>query len=90
MTNLTKHGEKRLRKRGGFSKKIAPRLAEEAFINGKRQKDFKGAFRDYLDKQGIVHRTVPVVHKGQIYFFSKEDALVTMWPIPGRYRSSLK
>lgn len=87
MTNLTKHGEKRLRKRGGIPKRIAPRLAEEALLNGKRQKDFKGAFRGYLDKKGMESGKTPIVYRGQIYFFV-DTTLITMFPIPGKYREA--
>jgi len=89
MASLTKHGEKRIRKRAGIPRRATQKLVDEAKLKGKPASEFKGSFRRYLDFQGITYNTTPVVYNGYIYFFHG-NLLTTMWPIPQSYRKVAK
>jgi hypothetical protein len=89
MSDITKHGEKRTRKRLGISKKGVESAFAKAILEGKRSDDFKGAFKKYLDFWCISYHSVALVHDNSI-FFMKHGTLITAWPIPQRYRKYLK
>lgn len=86
MGKVTYHARDRVKKRMGLPKRLTNQLAAEALELGSRQADFKGSFRRYLDKLGIIHHTSPVVHKGYVFIFSA-GTLVTLWPVPQQFRA---
>lgn len=47
---ITKHADKRIRKRLGLKRKAVARRAAQAIANGKRREMFTGSLRRYLDK----------------------------------------
>jgi len=85
---ITKHGGDRARKRLGISKKAVEAEFAKALANGKRQADFKGAFRKYLDFWCRDYRSAAIVYHNAIYFV-KDDKLITVWPVPGKYKKYL-
>lgn len=86
---ITKHAEKRLRKRAGIKKSAVEKTFKKAQELGKRQNDFKGAFRKYLDFWAIDYRSTPIVYQNTIYFM-KGDDLVTAWQVPQKYIKYIK
>ncbi len=91
MIPVTKHGDLRVRKRLGLPRKTVEKQAAKAFTDGQPVSAFSGAFKRYLDLQGINFKSVARVYKGNIYFYNKEDnALITCWQVPSKYRKYLK
>ncbi|HET8709597.1 MAG TPA: hypothetical protein VFL85_04960 [Candidatus Saccharimonadales bacterium] len=86
---ITRHAEKRLRKRAGLPKKAIERNFATALGEGKRQVHFKGAFRKYLDFWATDYHSTPIVHGNTIYFMKGSD-FVTAWEVPQKYRKYLK
>lgn len=84
-TDITAHGEKRLRKRLGISKTAVKRDFERALKDGKRHGEFKGSFKRYLDKYGAFYRSLAIVYGNTIYFTSG-NRLITAWEVPSRFR----
>lgn len=89
MAEITKHGEKRVRSRGGKNKKTAKKTADIAHEEGLPATHYKGRFRRYLDKQQITHGSQVKVHAGMLYFF-KGDVLITCYTVPGQFKKYLK
>lgn len=90
MENITRHGEKRLRKRLGATKANAHQRAEDAYFHGTPAKEFVGQFRGYLDSMGMKHKMTPIVYKGNIFIFGANHVLITCWPVDARFRKYLK
>lgn len=86
---VSRHGEQRVRKRMGLSKKAVEKLAYEAMRDGKRRSDFSGSFRRYLDKLWFSNNQVAeiIVHSGFVFIFINAK-LVTMWNVPTKYRNT--
>lgn len=89
MSNITKHAEKRIRKRLGINKRSAEANYASALKHGKRAKDFKGAFRKYLDFWQKDYFSTAIVYDYAIYFVKHGD-LVTVWPVPAKFRKYIK
>lgn len=85
---VTKHAKKRIRQRIGHHR--FENQFEEAYINGKFRKDFKGDFKRYLDACSIRNQTNCVVYKNMIYWFNREKVLVTLYQVPSRYMKYTK
>lgn len=85
---LTHHGRKRVRERIGVGKseKKIERAAQIAYSKGLKHKDFKGAFKKYLDAMYLEYKcgNNMRIHAGQIWIF-QDNLLVTVKPIPSRY-----
>lgn len=85
---VTKHGERRVRKRLGIPKKIVNREVEQAFRYGVHYSHFSGELLGYLEKVANSQPNADFnvrVFRGTVYVF-RHDKLVTAWPIPGRFR----
>jgi len=91
---VTSHAELRLRKRLGLKMKSVQREANRVLKHGKPRTEYKGKFRDYLDR---LHREGPqlgtfadvVVYGHNIYLVYNEH-LITAWPVPGEFRQKKK
>lgn len=89
MSAVTHHGELRARKRLGINKKSVGRLAEQALAQGIPRTAYTGTFRRYLDANYFPYKeggTRLLVHAQNLFVFSRDDALVTTWPLPSRWR----
>lgn len=86
---ISRHGDKRVRERIGIPRKAVAKLSSEALAQGRGQNDFKGSFRKYLDWLGREYLTAPLVHNGYIWIFS-HDKLVTVYPVPNKFRNHAK
>lgn len=84
---VTRHGEKRIRKRIGLPKKTVQRLADAALVEGSRHSDFAGSFRKYLDAVYLEHRNANNmrVYRGNLFLFNG-STLITCWVLPNRFR----
>lgn len=90
MIPVTNHGDKRMRKRLGLNRKTVERQAAKAWTDGKKQSEFKGAFRSYLDGGTMQFKSLVRVYKGNIYIFDASNhALITCWAIPNRFKKYL-
>lgn len=85
---LTKHGELRLRKRLGLSRKASDRQAKRAYEQGQRKEDFKGEIWGYLTSEGRLGQTA-VVYARSVYIF-EGDRLITVFPLQRRYWKYVK
>lgn len=82
------HADLRARKRLGVSS-IEGSFAK-ALEHGVYRKDIKGRFRKYLDYQARLHRHNCVVYQNAIYWFSKNETLVTVIPLHQKWHKYLK
>lgn len=55
--NVTRHGEKRIRKRLGLKKKSADRIAEKVLERGVTHAEAKGSLGNYMDSLFLSHGT---------------------------------
>jgi len=83
---VTKHGNKRVRQR--IKAKDVERVASIAFQDGLRQRETKGRLAKYLASLSLTYLTDPVIYNENVFVYSKDQALVTTFPLPFRYRSS--
>lgn len=87
---VTKHGDKRMRKRLGLKRKVVEKQAAMAYENGQNQNAFTVSFKKYLDLQAITHGSVIRVYKENMFFFNKGGVLITCWPVPAKFRKNIK
>lgn len=88
MPEVTNHGASRARKRLGLNKKTIEKEFVKALAEGKRQADFKGAFRKYLDFWCREYKSTAYVYHNAIYLV-KVDTLITVWAVPGKFKKYL-
>lgn len=81
--DISKHAEKRIRKRIGIPRKAVGKFVDEAMKNGVPLKDFKGRIKKFYEYTMIKY------HSGNESFFYREflfiahnGTLVTVYPIP--------
>lgn len=89
MRQVTKHAEKRLRKRLNIPKKSINENFGKAMLYGKKHAEFKGAFKRYLDYWGREYGSAPVVYGNTIYFVIG-NRLITAWPVPAKFKDYIK
>lgn len=89
--NVTFHGTKRVRKRIGLPKRSVGRTVAKALVKGIRREDVSGSLRRYLDL--LTHKTreygkdpLIVIHANNVYIFTMDHVLITVWPLPSRFR----
>lgn len=89
MTIITRHGEKRSRKRLGLKKKAIERDVEAALEQGATHADTRGRLRKFLDKLYLSHEnaTNMRIHRGRVYLFN-EDTLITVITLPGNLQKT--
>lgn len=87
--SVTRHGEKRMRKRVGLSKHSVSRMAEMVYEKGIRFCDTRGRIHRYLEE--VSGRGEPdnelVVHGNNLYIY-RDSCLITVWPLPGKVLAS--
>jgi hypothetical protein len=88
MVAVTKHAEKRIRKRLGLSKANIDKTFVKAIQEGRGPVDFCGAFKKFLDRKAIEHRATPTVLAQNIYWHS-HGTLITVYQVPNRFKKYL-
>ncbi len=83
---VTRHGEKRIRKRLGVNKKSANKTAEKAMAFGVAHAEATGKLSRYLDSVYLPYRTANNmrVYNRAVYLFHG-DTLITVLALPKRY-----
>ncbi len=83
---LTDHAYERLRKRNGWGRSTADRMAERIFDKGVRADDVKGYLKPYMQKKALEaggNKIGDIVLYGDfIYLFTKQNVLITAYPVP--------
>lgn len=89
---LTRHGDKRLRKRNGLKRKAVAKQVEAAKTKGLPRLKAKGQLRTFLNGKFRVHtRTDFTVYQDNIFVFALDDgALVTTYHLPKSLVSSAR
>ena len=82
---VTKHGEKRMRKRVGINKHSVCRMAEIVYEKGTRYCETKGRIHKYLEEVGNRNQlgNELVVHGNNLYIY-RDNWLITVWALPGK------
>ncbi len=83
---VTRHGEKRIRKRLGVNKKCANRTAAKAMTLGVTHAEATGKLSRYLDGVYLPYRSANNmrVYNRAVYLFSG-DILITVLALPKKY-----
>lgn len=77
---VTRHGEERLRKRMGASRKGAERRAKQAINKGMPLEEFGGCLRAFLEQKREVGKHY-FVYGGHFYVFDTTWVLTTCYPV---------
>lgn len=88
MVAVTKHAEKRIRKRLGISKSNVDKMFSEALVKGRVTSDFVGAFKRFLDHKSMEFRATPLVLAQNIYWHN-HGVLITVYQVPNRFKKYL-
>lgn len=87
---VTKHAQKRARKRLSWKKGSINRMARKAYKNGVTLKDTHGGLKIYL--KTIVSRSTDInairIYGENLYLFV-DKVLVTIYKVPNRYNKHL-
>lgn len=88
MAKITKHAEKRGRKRLGIPKKSVTRIANRASVFGVHKNETKNSLRRFLDGAEKIHNenaadNVRIYHRNVFVFDG--DVLVTIMPLPRKW-----
>jgi hypothetical protein len=84
---ISQHAFERATERLGVPKRAVLRLADRAWEEGHRQNDYRGSFARFLGDLGAWYHTTPVVYHGHVYAFGVGRTLVTVYPVPSRFRN---
>jgi len=86
---VTRHGEKRMRKRCGINKHSVCRMAGIVYENGIRFCETRGRIHRYLEE--VDNRNEEdnelIVHGNNLYIY-RDNCLITVWPLPGKILAS--
>ena len=86
---MTNHGEGRVRKRIGISKRNVTLTSTLAWNEGLDQTHFRGSFLRYLN---AIYRKSPSGTKLKVYngylYILRDGFLITVWVIPPKFRNS--
>lgn len=85
---ITRHGDKRTRKRVGVNRSAVERLARKALADGTTRYDAKGGLRRYLD--ALYHYNGQAdnirVYAEKVWIFSG-NILITVLDLPQKYKN---
>jgi len=91
MAYVTRHAEKRTRKRIGLPKRVTGKNADKALRDGVRHRDVNGSLRRYVD--ALYFRNTAGnnirIYNDFVYIFHNQT-LITVFPLPQRYRKAAK
>lgn len=88
---ITDHAYERAKERIGWKPKVLDKMAEKAFLEGKKHKDTKGALMRYLTKLWFSYKHCNNVRiYGENVFFFCDNILITLYQLPNNLRKHLK
>lgn len=88
---VTKHGEKRARERAGAKKRTAKKMAQAAFDKGIKHSETSGSLKRYMDSLYLKeHRANNLRIWSEKVWIFYDDRLVTVLPLPTRYKNTVK
>ena len=86
---ITKHALERSKERGGFGKseKKIIKMAERAYEKGIGYDAAAGKLKGYMKEKMLKHGDSYAlkVYGGDMFIFSSDEKLITMYPVPGKY-----
>lgn len=83
----TVHADKRARQRIGI--KDPSKMFEDALLYGFKIGEAKGQFRKYLDRMSIIHKSTPVIYKGNV-FCHRKGLLITVFPLHHKWNKYME
>lgn len=86
--DISHHARERGKQRAGLDAKALERTAAKALQDGLHAHETTGRLRRYLDAIAREHKTTPRVHGNHVYFFGRENCLVTVIELPHEHRKS--
>ena len=89
MAYVTNHAVKRTKQRLGLPKKLAEKNAERALAEGLRHRDTGGSLYRYIESLYWKNKTANNVrvYCNFVYIFH-DSLLITVYPLPQRYRKT--
>lgn len=86
---VTRHGDKRTRKRVGVNRSTVERLARKALADGITRYDAKGGLRRYLDYLYHYNESAGNIRvwSEKVWIFTDRNILVTVLDLPQRYKN---
>lgn len=91
MAIMSKHGEKKLRKTGGVSKKNSKKMANKAFYLGTTREQTKGRLRKWVDSVYYNNTdSVLRLYTDKLFVFSDTGVLITIINIPQNLLKDLR
>lgn len=87
--NVTRHADKRIRKRNGLPRSAVEKNAANALVYGITRTESNGALHRYMDALWHKYRNGDNarVYNGSVYIFDSET-LITVFPLPPKYRKT--
>ena len=86
---VTRHGDKRTRKRVGVNRSAVERTARKALMNGVARHETKGGLRRYLD--ALYHYNMSAenmrVWGEKVWLFTDKNILITVLDLPRKYKN---
>lgn len=86
---VTRHGEKRTRKRVGVNRSAVEKMARKALANGVARHETKGGLRRYLDY--LYHYNKSAEHMRvwgeKVWLFTDKNILITVLDLPRKYKN---
>lgn len=89
---VTRHADKRMRKRVGVNRSAVERMARKAMTVGATREDFSGPFRRYLDGMYYAYDGEADnirVYGGRIWIFA-QSTLITVMNVPKKFINRVK
>lgn len=87
-TRVTRHADKRMRKRIGINRSAVERMARKAMTEGYTRHDFSGSLRRYLDSLYYYNCSANNIRvwSEKVWIFS-DNTLITVLDLPQRYKN---
>ena len=85
---VTRHADKRMRKRVGVNRSAVERMARKAMIEGYTRHDFSGSLRRYLDYLYHYNQSANNIRVwGEKVWIFSDNILITVLDLPQRYKN---
>lgn len=87
-TRVTRHADKRMRKRIGINRSAVERMARKAMTEGYTRYDFHGSLRRYLDALYHYNNSANNIRVwGEKVWIFSDSTLITVLDLPQRYKN---
>lgn len=86
--DISHHAKERGKQRAGLDAKALERTASIALEKGISAGETAGSLRRYLDGVAREHKTTPRIHGNHVFFFGRDNCLVTVIELPHAHRKS--